>query len=213
MYQLHYFPSNANAAPHMVLEELGLSYDLVLVDRAKNAQKSNDYLKINPNGRIPTLVDGDLVLFEAVAIVLHLVDQHPEAGLAPKVGTPERAKFYQWMTFLTNSLQEELMIWQYPDRLTGDDAAATEAVKRGAETRAGAYLDVIELHLKEHGPLFLGETLSAADFYLVMLARWARPMTNPPRSRPNIAKLLDMITALPSVRRAYAREGVTAEIC
>jgi glutathione S-transferase len=213
MYQLHYFPSNANAAPHMVLEELGLSYDLVLVDRAKNAQKSNDYLKINPNGRIPTLVDGDLVLFEAVAIVLHLVDQHPEAGLAPKVGTPERAKFYQWMTFLTNSLQEELMIWQYPDRLTGDDAAATEAVKRGAETRAGAYLDVIERHLKEHGPLFLGETLSAADFYLVMLARWARPMTNPPRSRPNIAKLLDMITALPSVRRAYAREGVTAEIC
>src|ERR1700757_1937027 len=197
----------------MVLEELGLSYDLVLVDRAKNAQKSNDYLKINPNGRIPTLVDGDLVLFEAVAIVLHLVDQHPEAGLAPKVGTPERAKFYQWMTFLTNSLQEELMIWQYPDRLTGDDAAATEAVKRGAETRAGAYLDVIERHLKEHGPLFLGETLSAADFYLVMLARWARPMASPPRSRTNIARLLDMVTALPSVRRAYEREGVTDEIC
>jgi glutathione S-transferase len=213
MYQLHYFPSNANAAPHMVLEELGLTYDLVLVDRAKNAQKSNDYLKINPNGRIPTLVDGELVLFEAAAIVLHLVDQHPEAGLAPKVGTPERAKFYQWMTFLTNSLQEELMIWQYPDRLTGDDAAATEAVKRGAEKRASAYLDVVEKHLKTHGPLFLGETLSAADFYLVMLARWARPMSNPPRSRPNIAKLLDMITALPSVRRAYAREGVTAEIC
>jgi glutathione S-transferase len=213
MYQLHYFPSNANAAPHMVLEELGLTYDLVLVDRAKTAQKSNDYLKINPNGRIPTLVDGELVLFEAAAIVLHLVDQHPEAGLAPKVGTPERAKFYQWMTFLTNSLQEELMIWQYPDRLTGDDAAATEAVKRGAEKRASAYLDVVEKHLKTHGPLFLGETLSAADFYLVMLARWARPMSNPPRSRPNIAKLLDMITALPSVRRAYAREGVTAEIC
>jgi glutathione S-transferase len=213
MYQLHYFPSNANAAPHMVLEELGLTYDLVLVDRAKNAQKSNAYLKINPNGRIPTLVDGELVLFEAAAIVLHLVDQHPEAGLAPKVGTPERAKFYQWMTFLTNSLQEELMIWQYPDRLTGDDAAATEAVKRGAEKRASAYLDVVEKHLKTHGPLFLGETLSAADFYLVMLARWARPMSNPPRSRPNIAKLLDMITALPSVRRAYAREGVTAEIC
>jgi glutathione S-transferase len=47
----------------------------------------------------------------------------------------------------------------------------------------------------------------------VMLSRWARPMANPPRSRPNIAKLLDMVTALPSVRRAYAGEGVTAEIC
>jgi glutathione S-transferase len=213
MYQLHYFPSNANAAPHMVLEELGLTYDLVLVDRANNAQKSAAYLKINPNGRIPTLVDRGLVLFEAAAIVLHLVDQHPDAGLAPKVGTPERAKFYQWMTFLTNSLQEELMIWQYPDRLTGDDPAATNVVKRGAQKRAGAYLDVIERHLKDNGPLFLGDTLSAADFYLVMLARWARPMTNPPRARTYIARLLDMVTALPSVRRAYAREGVTDEIC
>jgi len=213
MYQLHYFPSNANAAPHMVLEEIGQKYELVLVDRAKNAQKSKEYLKINPNGRIPVLVDGDLVLFESAAIVLHLVDQHQEAGLAPKVGTPERAKFYQWMTFLTNSLQEELMIWQYPERLVGTDTAAAEVVRRGAEKRAEAYLDVIEQHLKTNGPLFLGETLSAADFYLVMLARWARPMSNPPRARPNIAKLLDMVTALPAVRRAYASEGVTAEIC
>src|SRR6202051_4163237 len=125
MYRLHYFPANATAAPHMLLEELGVKYDLLIVDRAKNAQKSKEYLKINPNGRIPTLVDKDLVLFEAAAIVLHLVDQHPDAGLAPKVGTPERAKFYQWLTFLTNSLQEELMIWQYPDRLAGDDRAAT----------------------------------------------------------------------------------------
>src|ERR1700746_2290468 len=129
MYQLHYFPSNANAAPHMVLEEIGQAYELVLVDRAKNAQKSRAYLKINPNGRIPALVDGDLVLFEAAAIFLNLVAQHPEAGLAPKVGTPERARFYQWMTFLTNSLQEELMIWQYPERLAGADAGAAEVVK------------------------------------------------------------------------------------
>jgi glutathione S-transferase len=213
MYQLHYFPSNANAAPHMVLEELGQKYELVLVDRAKNAQKSKEYLKINPNGRIPTLVDGDLVMSEATAIVLHLVDKHPEGHLAPKVGTPERAKFYQWMAFLTNSLQEELMIWQYPDRLAGADTAAIAAVKRGAEKRAESFLDVIEQHLRANGPLFLGQTLSAADFYLVMLARWARPMTNPPRSRPSIATLLDKVTALPAVRRAYAGEGVTEDIC
>ena len=109
MYQLHYFPANANAAPHMLLEELGAKYELLLVDRTKNAQKSKEYLEINPNERIPTLVDKSLVLSEAAAIVLHLVDQHPDAELAPRIGTPERAKFYQWLTFLTNSLQEELM--------------------------------------------------------------------------------------------------------
>jgi glutathione S-transferase len=213
MYQLHYFPANANAAPHMLLEEFGVRYGLVLVDRVNNAQKSREYLKINPNGRIPTLVDENLIISEAAAIVLHLVDQHPDAGLAPKVGTPERAKFYQWLTFLTNSLQEELMIWQYPERLAGEDAAAAEVVKRGAEARAGSFLDVVEHHLNANGPLFLGNNLSAVDFYLVMLCRWARPMTRPPRSRPSIAKLLDKVTALPSVRRAYEREGITDEIC
>ena len=213
MYQLHYFPANANAAPHMVLEEIGAEYELRLVDRSAHGQKSNEYLKINPNGRIPTLVDGDTVVFEAAAIVLHLVDSHPQHGLSPAVGTPERAKFYQWLIFLTNSLQEELMVWQYPERLAGGDAAAKEVVKRGAEARASNFLDVIENHLKANGPLFLGDKLSAVDFYLVMLSRWARPMTKPPRSRPHVAKLLDKVTALPSVRRAYEREGITDEIC
>jgi glutathione S-transferase len=213
MYQLHYFPANANAAPHMVLEAIGIEYDLVFIDRAKDAQKSTEYLKINPNGRIPTLVDGSLIVSEAAAIVLHLVDRHADAGLAPQVGTPERAEFYQWLTFMTNSLQEELMNWQYPDRLSGSDVSAAAVIKRGAEARATTFLDVIEVHLAANGPLFLGSGLSALDFYLVMLSRWARPMARPPRSRPNIAKLLDRVTALPSVRRAYAREGITDEIC
>ena len=213
MYQLYYAPANANAAPHMLLQEIGVQYELKLVDRASTAQKSAEYLKINPNGRIPTLVDGDDIVFESAAIALHLIDRHQEAGLAPAVGTPERAKFYQWLIFLTNSLQEELMVWQYPERLAGGDAAAKEVVKKGAEARASNFLDVIEDHLKANGPLFLGDKLSAADFYLVMLARWARPMSKPPRSRPHIARLLDMMTGLPSVRRAYEREGIVDEIC
>lgn len=213
MYRLHYYPANANAAPHMILEEIGAKYELRLVDRSKNAQKSPEYLKLNPNGRIPTLEDDRMILNEAAAIVLHLVDKHKEAGLAPQFGTPERAGFYQWLIFLTNSLQEELMIWQYPDRLAGQNQEAIEVVKSGAEARASTFLDVIEDHLRSAGPLFLGNRLSAVDFYLVMLARWARPMAKPPRSRPHIAKLLDRMTALPSVKRAYEREGITDEIC
>jgi glutathione S-transferase len=213
MYCLHYYPANANAAAHMLLEELGAEYTLALVDRTVNAQKSEAYLKINPTGRIPALEHDGLVLFEAAAIVLHILDSHPDAGFAPKVGTAERAKFYQWLTFLTNSLQEELMIWQYPDRLAGDNAAAVAIVKTGAESRASAFLDVIETHLAANGPFILGAKISAADLYLTMLARWARPMTNPPRSRPNIAKLLDAVTARPAVQRAYAAEGISEQIC
>lgn len=86
MLQLHYFPSNASLTPHMLLEELGVPYELKLVDRAHGAHKAPDYLALNPNGLIPVLVEahaeGDLVLYETAAICLHLVDTHPQAGLA-----------------------------------------------------------------------------------------------------------------------------------
>lgn len=209
MYTLHYYPANANAAPHMLLEEIGGTYSLALVDRSVNAQKSPEYLKINPNGRIPTLVDDGNAIFEAAAIILHLVDKHPEAGFAPAQGTSERAQFYQWLSFLTNSLQEELMVWQYPERLTGDDKAAEAVVKAGAEARASAFLEVIEAYLAANGPYFLGNKISAVDFYFTMLARWARPMSQPPRSHPAISRLLDLTTARPAVKRAYAAEGIT----
>jgi glutathione S-transferase len=213
VYTLYYYPANANAAPHMLLEEIGAEYKLALVDRKADRQKSEEYRKINPNGRIPALQDGKLVLFESAAIVLHLVDHHPEARMAPQPGTAERAKFYQWLIFLTNSLQEELMIYQYPDRLTGKDAKAMGYVMQGAEKRAGQFLDVIDDHLKTNGPLFLGDQVSAVDLYLVMLARWARPMTKPPRSRPHVAKLLDLVASRPAVQRAYEAEGILAPIC
>ncbi len=213
MYTLYYYPANANAAPHMLLQEIGAEYQLALVDRKVDGQKSKAYRQINPNGRIPALQDGKLVLFESAAIVLHLVDHHPESGLAPPAGTVERAKFYQWLIFLTNSLQEELMIFQYPDRLTGDNAKAMASVMHGAEKRASNFLDVIDDHLRDNGPYFLGDQVSAVDLYLVMLARWARPMAKPPRARPHVAQLLDLVASRPAVQRAYAAEGITAPIC
>jgi glutathione S-transferase len=213
MYTLYYYPANANAAPHMLLQEIGAKYQLALVDRKVDGQKSKEYRSINPNGRIPALQDGKLVLFESAAIVLHLVDHHPESGLAPQPGTAERAKFYQWLIFLTNSLQEELMIYQYPDRLAGDDVKAMATVMRGAEQRAENFLDVIDEHLMVNGPFFLGAEVSAVDLYFVMLARWARPMANPPRARPHVAKLLDLVASRPAVQRAYEAEGISAPIC
>lgn len=212
MYTLHYFPSNASAAPHMLLEEIGADYKLALVDKKAGAQKEVGYLKLNPTGRIPVLLDDGTPVFEAAAIVLHLVDQHPQAGMGPAQGTPERAQFYQWLVFLTNSLQEAMMLWFYPDRLVGQDEAAAAKIKQAAEQRVGGYLDVIEAHLVKSGPYFLGDQVSAVDLYFTMLARWARALGNPPRKRPACAKLLDLIVARPAVRSSYEQEGVTGEI-
>lgn len=208
MYKLYYYPGNANLAPHMLLEELGVDYELVLVDRDKDAQRSPEYLKLNPNGRIPTLIDGDLVLFETAAICLHLVDRHPEAGLAPAVGTTERAHFYKWLVYLTNTLQAELLTYFYPERLT-DDASAAAQVKTHAEVRVGGMLDLLEKTLGESGgPYLLGERYTALDPYLMMLGRWTRMMANPARNRPHFGRFLNRMIERPAVRRAFAQEGV-----
>src|SRR3712207_4776983 len=97
MLALYYYPGNASLLPHMMLREIGAEFELRLVDRGQNAQKSAEYLKLNPNGQIPVLVDGDLALFETAAIALHLADKFPEAGLAPAVGAAKRAEFTKWM--------------------------------------------------------------------------------------------------------------------
>ena len=76
--------------PHILLEELGVPFELKLVDRTVNAHKTPAYLKLNPNDLIPVLVDGELVLYDTAAICLHLADTHAAAGLMP-VPRPPRA--------------------------------------------------------------------------------------------------------------------------
>ena len=102
-------------APHFVLEALKLDFELILVDRKSNAQKSDEYLALNPSGRIPTLIDDELVLFESPAICIHLAESNPSANFIPNIGSKNRAKFFQWMMYLTNTVQAELMIHFYPD--------------------------------------------------------------------------------------------------
>ncbi len=216
MYQLYYYPSNANLAPHMLLEELGVGHELVLVDRDRNEHKSPAYLKLNPSGRIPVLVDGELVLHEAAAICLHLADRHPEAGFAPPLGTPERAQFYKWLMYLTNTLQAEILTYYYPERLADDEAGAA-AVKRHAEARIGGMLDLIEATLADNasaqrGPYLLGAHYTAVDPYLLMLARWTRGFAHPARARPQLGAYLERIVARPAVQRAFAAEGLQAPL-
>jgi glutathione S-transferase len=82
MYELFYSPDTASLAPHFVLEEIGAPFALRLVDQTREAQKTADYLARNPLGRVPTLVDGALVLFESAAICLHLAGTAAVAAAA-----------------------------------------------------------------------------------------------------------------------------------
>jgi len=208
MIQLHYFPGNASLAPHILLEELGVPFELRLVDRASNAHKSPAYLALNPNGLIPVLQDGELVLYETAAILLHLADTHPGAGLAPVLGTPERAHFYKWMMWLTNTLQPMLLNYFFPDRLVAEgNAEGAAQVKQRAEARAGELQALLGTEFARHGgPWLLGERYSALDPFAFMLCRWTRSFAEPARSRPQLAEFLQRMLARPALQRVLATE-------
>ena len=208
MLQLHHYPSNASMVPHLLLEELGAQYELVRVDRANNAQKSPEYLALNPNGLIPVMVDGDLVLYETAAICLHLADTHPDAALAPSLGTPQRAHFYKWLIWLTNTLQATLIVYFYPERWA-DTPEAIAQVKAHAEAKTGAQLDQLDAELaRGAGPWFLGATYGVLDAYVLTLCRWTRGFGRPARGLPHLGPYLERVLARPASQRVFEREGL-----
>jgi glutathione S-transferase len=212
--QLYYYPGNANLAAHILLEEAGCEYDLVLVDRAQREQKSADYLRLNPNGTIPTFVAGALVLFETAAICLHIADQHSAARLAPALGSPARAQLYKWLFYLSSTVQPAYMAFRYPEQhvalpagaaLNSEDAAA--AVRAAAGERTARGFDVIE-QAWGAGPFMLGSEYSVCDAYLYMLAWWARKLPKPPARLPRIRACVAAVAARAATRRACQSEGI-----
>jgi glutathione S-transferase len=214
MLQLHYHPGNASLTPHMLLEEIGEPFELVFVDRAHAAHKSPEYLKLNPNGQIPVLVHGDFALYETAAICLYLADAFPRAQLAPLTGTHERAVFYQWLVWCTNTLQAMLMHYFYPERMVDEgDAAAAAQVKQHAEARVGPMLDQLDAQLAAHGgPWLLGAGFSAVDPYALMLGRWTRNFARPARGLPHLGPYLQRMLERPAVQRAFATEKLAAPL-
>ncbi len=214
MLRLHYYPSNASMAPHTVLRELDVPFELVLVDRTQDVHKSADYLRLNPNGLIPVLTDGDLVLYEAAAICMHLADTHPQARLAPPLGTAERAHYTKWMVWLTNTLQATLILYFYPERwASADQPLAITTIKAHAEARVGQLLDQLEAEFACHGgPWLLGAQYTAVDPYLLMLCRWTRGFGRPARSLPQLGPYLARMLARPAVQRMFEAEGLSAPL-
>lgn len=206
MYRLFYYPGNASLLPHIMLREIGAAHELVLVDRTQEAHKAPDYLRLNPNGLIPVLIDGDVTLYETAAIALYLTEKHPEAGLAPGPGEAGRGEFLRWMVHLTNTPQAEFQPWFYPHKFA-KGAAAQADVKEVARRRMEANFARIAAQLGD-GEYLLGSRFSAADLFLLMLVRWGRAMPNPPRDVPALGALCSRVAQRPAVWAAFAAEGI-----
>ena len=213
MITLYYFPGNASFAPHVLLRELGVPFTLRRVDRAGGELKQPAFLKLNPNGVIPVLVDDGLVLYESAAICLHLADAYPQAELLPPLGTPERAQAYKWLIWATNTLQTALNDYFHAERkVDAGNSEGAQQVKTHAQARVGDLLTQVDQHLAAHGQSwFLGERFSVLDPFVFMLCRWTRGFSHlPAREYPNIAPYLARVLARPAVQEAFAAEELSA---
>jgi len=175
-------------APHFILEALKVDFELIKVDRKANAQKSADYLALNPAGRIPTLVCDEQVIFESAAICIHLAEKHADSQLIPPVGSPNRAKFFQWLMYLTNTVQAELMVYFYPKKHTTAEKYVANIVA-AQEIRITEMFELLDNEL-ENKEYLVGDKISICDFYLFMLAVWADEMEKPPLAFTNLSKYL-----------------------
>ncbi|HWE48099.1 MAG TPA: glutathione S-transferase family protein [Caulobacteraceae bacterium] len=204
MYTLYYSPGAASLVVHQALMELGVRFELKLIDIETGQQKTPAYLAINPAGVVPTLIVDNQAVGEAAAILILLSERFPHAGLAPAAGTPDRAVFLQWMFFLANTLQPQYRRWFYP----GDDAAPEREaeIKDNARRRIEAAWTRIDNHLAGGG--FMAGDYSALDMHATMLGRWSRNMPKPADRWPHVAAWLAKTTARPAWSAVHKAEGL-----
>jgi len=207
VYVLYYAPGAASLAVHWLLIELDVPFEARRLDLDAQEHKRPEYLALNPNGLVPTLVIDGRPAYESAALLTLLAERHSEAKLSPATGSPERATYMQWMFHLANTLQAAFRLWFYPHEAAG--LAHADAAKNAIRPRIEAAWDRVDAHLSGSGPWMCGANLSAVDFLATMLMRWSRNMPRPATSWPTIASYVARMKSRPSFRELYAREELT----
>jgi glutathione S-transferase len=170
MYRLHATPDSAAMAVRMILLELGLPFELRVVDRAGGELASPDYRALHPLGLIPALETPDGTMFETAAILLWLADRAPASGLAPAPDSAERAEFLKWLFFTSTNLHPHLLNLFYAERAAGPGNEA--AVQAASRARITLLLDALEA-AAARGPRWLSAGQPGLmGYYLGMLLRW-----------------------------------------
>jgi glutathione S-transferase len=159
---LYYHPYSRAAGTLWALEEAGVPYELKVIDIMKGEQKGPELVAKNPMGKLPTLVDGDLVMTENAAIALYLADRYAPGRLAPALDDPRRGTYLRWSFFSPSVIEPAVMArgsgWQVKEMAAGwGNYDSVLAATRSALAQ---------------GPYLLGDMFSMADVVLGGLLRF-----------------------------------------
>lgn len=204
-YVLYAGRQTGSIAAEAALAEAGIGFDLIEVDRAAGEHMTAAFTAINPRQQVPVLVlpDGEVVT-EGPAILAHVADARPAAGLAHPPGTAARARQDRWTAFLHANVYEAMLREIMPERYT-DDPAGVAGVERAARASVRRHMAIIEGEIGE-GPFLFGNRMTTADIYLWMLAHWVDGDWLAVKC-PRILRLRDAATERPALAAVLARHG------
>src|ERR1700761_7488444 len=146
-YALYYSPGAASMAVHWMLIEMSVPFTAHLIDIDAGQQRDPAYLQLNPAGRVPTLIVDGTPRHESVALLMLLAERHPEAALAPKPDSVDRAAWFEMMVYLANTILPAMRDWFYAD--SDGEAAGAEAVRALACRRLEQAWNKLDTHLGE----------------------------------------------------------------
>ena len=205
MYILHHTPDSAALIVRLVLEELGLPYQIAPVDREGGALDSPAYRKLHPLGKIPTLQDSHDTLFESAAILLHLSEI--TGKLAPAPATPERGPFLTWLFFTSSNLHPTAMQYYYPERVAGAENA--KAAKAQAAATLQSLMAILENMVALDAPDWLSSKPSILGYYVAVLMRWLSEPC-PAANYPALHKILLALETRPAAITCAKAEGLAS---
>lgn len=198
--RLYYVPKTRATRPRWVLEELGVPYQLVRLDPGKGDTRSADHLARQPLGHVPALEDGDVRMFESVAICLYLAEKYPDKKLLPPPGTPGRAQTYQWLLFAVTELEPPCGAISAERRKPEVErkAAACEEAEARFRKAAAALEPIVS-----RSPFVLGADFTVADAVLGAVLSWGRSL-GALRDLPAVEAYLGRLRERPAWKRAIA---------
>ena len=202
MYTLHYSPGSCSLIIHILLEELGVPFELV-----KAETKSPDYRKVNPKGKVPALQTGEGVITECVAILEYLCDHHGKGKLLGKPGTWQRARAMERIATLATEIHPLFNRFFHEDDFAPAKDVQAAVKARGTE-KLLAYFRNEDAALRK--TYWSGDAMDASDIYFMVMARWGRWLTPPANEMPNIRPFYERMIARPAVARAMQSEGIKA---
>lgn len=225
MIDLYYAPDNASLIIRIILEELGIDYNAILVDRSKQEQTQASYLALNPKGLIPVCVINGQAIFETAAIALTLEERSGEYGavntmsLAPNVNSPLRPLFLKWLFFISNTLHADLRLMFYAEKYVGADMVAQDDFRSLTRTRLKQNFTMLDDQYRLSGQTYLlGGSPSIIDIYLGLCMRWAQLYPRSARGLiaardfPSIHAMLTQLQRRSAVVSACGKDGISGDV-